>query len=120
VHGHAQREPEGVRGHQADAQPGVRAGADADDDPGDGVQPQTCLGEHPVDRREQQLAVAAGVHLARRGDDVVAVVQRDGDGGGGGIQSEQEHANSLRLPRPGHGRTGRPVTYCYGHVGVRE
>ncbi|GAB2778788.1 hypothetical protein GCM10027073_09240 [Streptomyces chlorus] len=62
--------------------------------------------------------MAAGVHLARRGDDVVAVVQRDGDGRGGGIQSEQEHTNSLRLPAPRVGRPGRTVTYCYRHIDV--
>ena len=76
-------------------------GPDADDDPGDGVELQPRLGEHPVDGRQQQLPVPARVHLAGRGDDGRAVVQGDGDGGGGGIQSEQEHANSLRLPAPG-------------------
>ncbi|BBC35960.1 hypothetical protein SGFS_072540 [Streptomyces graminofaciens] len=59
--------------------------------------------------------MATRVDLARRGDDVRAVVQRDGDGGGGGIQSEQEHANSLRRFGPAHGRPGTRPLCCYRH-----
>ncbi len=120
VHRDAEGETEGVGGHQTDAQSGVGAGSDADDDAGDGVESEPGLGEHAVDGREQQLPVPARVHLARRGDDVRAVVQRDGDGGGCGIQSEQEHANSLRRPRLTHGRPGRTVTGCYGLHEVRH
>ncbi|GLP67793.1 hypothetical protein TUSST3_44150 [Streptomyces sp. TUS-ST3] len=45
------------------------------------------------------------VHPTGGGDDVPPVVQSDGHGGGGGIQSEQEHANSLRLPGAPGGRS---------------
>ncbi|GAA0341049.1 hypothetical protein GCM10009540_71500 [Streptomyces turgidiscabies] len=55
----------------------------------------------------------ARVDLARRGDDGRPVVQGDRDGRGGGIQSEQEHANSLRRPRPAYGRSGRGYGCCY-------
>ncbi|CAK7281680.1 conserved hypothetical protein [Streptomyces misionensis JCM 4497] len=120
VHGDAERQPEGVGRHQADAQPGVGAGTGADDDPGDRLQRAAGLGEDPVDGRQQQLPVPARVHLARRGDDVRSVVQGDGDGGRCGIQSEQEHANSLRRPRLVHARPGRTVTGCYGLYEVRH
>ncbi|GGV84469.1 hypothetical protein GCM10015535_29300 [Streptomyces gelaticus] len=45
----------------------------------------------------------SGVDLSGLGDDGGPVVKGDGDGGGGGIHGEQEHANSLRLRRRGHG-----------------
>ncbi len=81
MHGHAEREPERVGGHQADAQPGVRTGAHTDDDAGDGVEARARLGEDPVDGGQQEFPVPTRVHLARRGDDGRSVVQGDGDGG---------------------------------------
>ena len=45
VHGDAEREPEGVGGHQTDPQPGVRAGPGPYDDAGDGVEPTRDRGD---------------------------------------------------------------------------
>ena len=114
VHRHAEREAEGVGGHQADAQSGVGAGAHPGDDAGHGVEAEARVGEHPVDGGKEQFSVPAGVHLTRRCDDGGAVVQGDGDGGRCGIQSEQEHANSLRLRRAPHGRSPLPAQGCGG------
>ncbi|GHF47590.1 hypothetical protein GCM10010359_57210 [Streptomyces morookaense] len=101
---------EGGRGDDADAQAGVRAGADADDDVRHVRQLPAGLREDPVDGGKQQLTVPAGVHLTRLGDDGVAVVEGYGDGGGGGIKSEQQHTDKRTAPggasgaRPGTGR----------------
>ena len=62
VHGDAERGAEGGGGHQADAQPGVRAGADADDDAGDGVELRARPRRAPGRRR----AAAAPRAGARR------------------------------------------------------
>ncbi len=100
---HVEGGREGRGRDEPDPQPGVRAGADADDDVADRAELHAGLGEHPVDGGQQQFAVPAGVDLAFLGEDAGAVVDGDGDGGGCGVQSKQQHATKTtarpRVPR---------------------
>ncbi len=93
------RQPEGVTerggGHQADPQAGVRARADADRDPGQPVLVHPGRPQDPVDRGQQQFAVAPGIDLVGLGQDGGAVVDGGGDGGGSGVEREQQHGSRL-------------------------
>ncbi len=127
VHGHAERGREGRGRDEADAQTGVRAGADADDHAGDRVELQPGLGEDPIDGGQQQLPVAAGVDLARRGDDGLAVVEGDGDGGVAVSMASNStrtaYGSRARCPDPRGGGCYRHPRYVRtrgGHGGTEQ
>jgi hypothetical protein len=47
--------------------------------------------QRPVDERDQQLALPAGVDGRLGRDDLVPVMQGHGHGRGRGVESEQQH-----------------------------
>lgn len=96
MHRQAERVTERGGGDQADPQAGVRARADADREVGQPALVHAGLAQHLLDGRQEQLAVAPGVHLVRLGEDGVAVVDGGRDGGGGGVERKQQHGSKVR------------------------
>ena len=75
-----------------DAQPGERAGADADRDRGQVLPDDAGVGQHRLDQRGQLLAVPHPLLRASLGDDVRPVVEGDGHVRRGRVEREQ-HAS---------------------------
>ena len=84
-HRHAEDRTEHPRGDQPDPQPGERARPDTDGDPVEIRPPDPGVPQHRLDRRREQLAVAAGVDRGALGQHPLAVGDGNGDRWGRGV-----------------------------------
>ena len=93
-HRDPQRLGERLAGRQPDAHPGEQAGSDVDGDEPELVEADVGLGADEVDRRRDDLGVAAAAPDLEQGDDALVPAERHADLLGRRLDAEDQHVTA--------------------------